>query len=733
MNTFNSFMLSTNNFSNKRTATNTHTDSLKKLLKLGQTMIVDKNFDIKQYLATAEDKFNPKNVLIKKLNNYSTEYNNFKKLNPNYYSSYTNNNFFNNNSIYTINTINSNSKIRADSFNNSISINNKNDKSNQSVLKNRQNAYFSPFSPNRCKNTKSNFNTSTHKNKKYYLNTYANYNTIKEQNNKTRKNNIYNNIFRLNQNAINTKNEIVNVKENDLEIDDEEDDEEDKKFFKVEKVIKAIKKNKYRNYDLYKCLDKINDKYDKKDVLIGIDSDILLNKYKENQKKIKEPKITLNTFITQRKEISINNLLIKLINKESNKLVKKEKEISEDFKNNKNNLEYDKKKFEEYSDKQKVECKRIELSLTEIQRINKELKAEIKKLENDLKFNEYEISKILTKMDLLRFYAKFSNDILDGDSTRFEKPLLSKNIDLYNNDYDCIIKEILDKFSDMIKFEVKKEKDKNDINYKKRRSSITKKKTKYIKEEGYFLDNPELIIHKINELEDNIIRLLASKKELILEVKKIQEKNNESLAYLIERNNDLQKEYNELLENFNEENKKFGNQIKKTGNTHININLRDKNNIIKDLYMNIINEFEPTIIKFNKYYGNEFNIINRKELSYFEEIISYGQKILENIEINLNTLLKQVKEDEKDDEKIFDKVIYNIKKDYRRIRQRNYMKSLKERQINLLKRAEEKSNRIIIISKKTEAPYLNKKEKVKEKVDLNLIKREEDNEMMTYQ
>ena len=74
--------------------------------------------------------------------------------------------------------------------------------------------------------------------------------------------------------------------------------------------------------------------------------------------------------------------------------------------------------------------------------------------------SEYEISKILTKMDLLRFYAKFSNDILDGDSTRFEKPLLSKNIDLYNNDYDCIIKEILDKFSDMIKFEVKKEKDK---------------------------------------------------------------------------------------------------------------------------------------------------------------------------------------------------------------------------------------------------------------------------------
>ena len=149
--------------------------------------------------------------------------------------------------------------------------------------------------------------------------------------------------------------------------------------------------------------------------------------------------------------------------------------------------------------------------------------------------------------------------------------------------------------------------------------------------------------------------------------------------------------------------------------------------------MYIINEFEPSIIKFNKYYGNDFNIINRKDLTYFGDIIQYGQNILENIEINLNYLTNQMKEDEKSDEKTFDKVIYGIKKDYRRIRQRNFMKSLEDKRKNLINRAVEKSNKIVIISKKTEAPYFNKKVKVKEKVDLDLVKNEEDKEIITYQ
>ena len=726
MHTINSFMRSTNNISNKKTATNTQTGSLKKLMKLGETMIVDKKFDIKQYLDTVENEFWGKNNISRKKNNYSTEYNNFKKINPNYFSKYTNDNFYNN-SINTINSINSNSKFRTESFNDSRNINNKNGKNFKSMLKSKINPYFSPFIQNRSKYTKSNFNLSNYNNTNYYLNTFANYNTIKDQNNKNKINSNYNNIIIQNKNLIKSNKEILNDN-NNLDFNDEDDDDdEDKILFKVEKVVKEIKKRKNKNVDFYKCLDKINNNYDKKDILIAINSDIILNKFKEKEKKIKEPKTTLNTFITQNKEISINNLLIKVINKESDRLVKKEKELTKDLNNNKNNLNYDVKKFEEYSDKQKVECKKIELTLTEIQKINKQLKAETKNLEDELKVNEYEIYKILTKMNLLRFYALFSNNILDGDSTRFDKNIFPNNIDLDHIDYDSIIKEILDNYSDMISEDKKDKKD------DKKKINISKKKSKYIKEEGYFLDDPELMSHKFNELEYNILRLLTSKERLILEVKQIQEKNNESLSYLIDRSKDLQNEYDDLLKILNKEKKKFESQTVNSGQTHININLHDKNNIIKELYMYIINEFEPSIIKFNKYYGNDFNIINRKDLTYFGDIIQYGQNILENIEINLNYLTNQMKEDEKSDEKTFDKVIYGIKKDYRRIRQRNFMKSLEDKRKNLINRAVEKSNKIVIISKKTEAPYFNKKVKVKEKVDLDLVKNEEDKEIITYQ
>ena len=70
--------------------------------------------------------------------------------------------------------------------------------------------------------------------------------------------------------------------------------------------------------------------------------------YKKN-KKIKETEdIPISTFITQRKEISVNNLLIKLINKESNKFQKQEKKMERELKKDINHIDFEKKKLEEY-------------------------------------------------------------------------------------------------------------------------------------------------------------------------------------------------------------------------------------------------------------------------------------------------------------------------------------------------------------------------------------------------
>lgn len=712
MNTINGFMPKTNHFSNRITASTTQTDSLNRLLELGETMIVDKKFDIKEYLNTAENHFNLKknkqNNFNNNLVNFSTDYLNYKKGNSNNnFSTFTN---------YNI-SINSNSQMRTNSFNNS-----KNKFKNYSLIRPKFNSNkpylnFSPLSmtyrnQNATSTISNNFNQSI--NNKYSI---YNYLTIKNKSNKGQINKKYNNMFNDKNNEI--KIDTENINNIDLDYDDD-DDEEDKKLFKVEKVVRDIKRKKLKNLDFYKYLDNIKNNYDKKDILIGLDSEQVLNNYKVKQKKIiKDEEVPLQTFITQNKEISINNLLIKLINKESNKLVKKEKELTEDLKSNKYNLETDEKKFEEYSDIQKVECKKIEKTLTELQKRNKDLMNEEKKFKLEVKIKEYEIYKILVRLNLLRYYAKFSNTILDGDASRFEEPILPESFEFEKFDLEPIINKVINNYSTLKKFDFKKEKtDKKDI--------------KYYKEEGYFLYDPELMNHKFNEKEDNIIRLLNTKEKVIFKYNKRVKQNNEALSYLIDKCNDLQNEYDQLYQSYNQEKSKFLNYVSNNGNTHINVNIHDKNNLISDLYMNIIKELEPTILKLSKKYKKDFFVADQKDLALFDDVIKYGLKILENIEIFVNQLLSQIKSDEENDKKLFDKVIYGIKNEYKLIRQSLFFKNRKEKRINDIRQTMERAKKIVIVSKRSEPPYFKIKKKEKEVVDESLIKSEEDRELMSY-
>ena len=731
MNTVNSFLSNNNNFSIKKTATSTGRDSLNKLMKLGETMIIEKKFDIRRYLDSAENQFRLKNFKNNKISqiNYSTDYLNYKKGNKAILSTYTNNNFFINDSI-------SNSKIRADSFNNTrIKNNNNNNLKKTNIYTKIPNIHLTPIS-NRTKNN-INFIQNKFKLKNDNISKY-NFNTLKNKVNKNKIVNKYSNMFDKNKNEIKLNNEIEIIDNTNNNIDvyntnntqynynmnlDIDDDEEDKKIFKVEKAVRAIKRNKYTNYNIYKYLDKIKNESDKKQLMIGIDSEQLLNNFKLKQnKKLRERGTNLATFITQNKEISLNNLLIKLINKESDKLAQKEKERKEDLKNNKINLEKDEKSFEEYSDKQKIECKKIDKVLDQIQKRNKDLIGEEKKCKLEGKMKEFEIYKTLSKINLFCFYARFTNTILDGNKERFEKPILSDLDILDKIDFDSVVKEVINNFSDIKKVDLKKDK----------KNKKDKKKLEFIKEEGYFLNDPELMDHKFDEIENNIIRELQEKEKLVLNLKKIQIKNNMTLNALIERRDDLQKEYDEIYEKYKEEKEKFIDYVNNYGITHIDVNIHEKNNLIKDLYMSVINEFEPTITKMSKKNHMEFILIDKKELRHYDDIVNYGRKIIENIETNLNRLLLQIDNDEKSDKNLFDKVIYGIQNDYKLIRQTIFFNGKKEKIKKLTEKALEDAKKIVMVSKKSEPPYYKIKKPKKEKIDWNLIKREEERELMTY-
>ena len=130
--------------------------------------------------------------------------------------------------------------------------------------------------------------------------------------------------------------------------------------------------------------------------------------------------------------------------------------------------------------------------------------------------------------------------------------------------------------------------------------------------------------------------------------------------------------------------------------------------------------------------NREFKLMDRKDLLHFDEIVEYGQNILENIELNLNCFLIQMRNDEKDNKKIFDKVIYGIKNEYKLLRQSLFFKNKKIKEENLRNKVTEKAKKINLLSKKSEIPYYKSKANKKEEIDLNLIKKEEDKELMTY-
>ena len=66
------------------------------------------------------------------------------------------------------------------------------------------------------------------------------------------------------------------------------------------------------------------------------------------------------------------------------------------------------------------------------------------------------------------------------------------------------------------------------------------------------------------------------------------------------------------------------------------------------------------------------------------------------------------------------------------LRQSLFFKNRAEKQKTQRERIMERGRKIILLSKKSEPPYYNNTNNKKEEIDMNLIKKEEDKELMTY-
>ena len=421
------------------------------------------------------------------------------------------------------------------------------------------------------------------------------------------------------------------------------------------------------------------------------------------------------------------------MNNESNKLQKKEKIMTKELKNDINNIEFEEKKLDEYTNNQKFECKQIEMTLVDLISKHERLIKEEQELILDIKVKEFEIYKLLININLYRYFAKFSNTILEGDPSRFEKQILPDYHEFDKIDLEPIINEVIKNYSD-IKIDRGSKVDKKHP-VKMNRKDSKKEFTNIIKykEEGYFLNNPEFLYHKYNEIEGNILRLLTTKEKLIIKKIKREKYNNEALSYLIDRCKDLQNEYNILYELYKLEEKKFQNDMNDKGNSHIDIDLSETNYFIKELYLCAIEVLEDPLLKLCKLNQKSFvksNLDINKNIN-FEGLVKYGKYFLDNFECNFNLLLKEINDERKEDRKTFEKVIKDIKIFYKIERQKLFEKNLKnENEIKMME-IFDKQNVFKIIPRRDEPPFYKSKKK-KIEIDYDTIRKEEDKELIKY-
>ena len=107
-------------------------------------------------------------------------------------------------------------------------------------------------------------------------------------------------------------------------------------------------------------------------------------------------------------------------------------------------------------------------------------------------------------------------------------------------------------------------------------------------------------------------------------------------------------------------------------------------------------------------------------------------RIIKKTEIYIDGLILGLKKIQTEDSNIFDKILDNRKKYLKMVKTQNILNQKMKEKFSFIYNTEN-SNRIILKSRKTEAPYHKPKKIIKEEIDKSLIERLENEELLTYE
>lgn len=460
--------------------------------------------------------------------------------------------------------------------------------------------------------------------------------------------------------------------------------------FHLSSIVKAIKRkfnNKYNKTEDNGMSDYIA--YDTKNIDSILDINNIINKYKDKEEwNLKPREISSKDFIVKNKDISVQNVLLKLTNEQKDKIDSDNQKREEDFEKKKNFIEEDEKMFNEIIQEQKIQSRLIEDNLYKLKEKNKVLLYLRENCKEHLRKTEFEIMKKLYEIDELRVYAKFVNYIYGFDTRKYENAIIETDNNKKQVETEVLIKNVFENYKDLLDDE-------------------TEIKNNF---------DPDIIYNEIKLTEDRILLSLNVKDKELEEINKLIESNKKAISYLKERVNDLQKEYDYLREEGNIINN-YNSQINYEENLYL---------IAQDLFSYVIIILSDDD-KYNKEKRNEkFNPFDASKMAI------KSQKLILEKELFLNNLLEELDKEQREDPKTFSQVIDSRKDDLilekvKAAKERIQNKDIIER-LNI----EKKSDKIYFIRRKVQ-PNIPKKKKVVIKLDPNLVREQEDMEILTYQ
>ena len=492
-----------------------------------------------------------------------------------------------------------------------------------------------------------------------------------------------------NSNIINQKNKTIKnkLKQRLYEINRNNRNYNNK--FRLASIIKAIKRknssyiSKTEGNDFNEYL-----AYDNKNMNYILDINNIINNHIKNEDwNLKAREEKYNDFVNIKKEVCRNNVMIKLINQEKDKIKNEYKNYSLNFDKQINAVKEGEKIFEKIIGDQKKNTKLIEKNYYKLKNDNKVLLYIRESFKEQVKKTEYEIMKKIYEIDELRIYAQFVNYIYGYDTSLYNKSLIDTDYTKKPSEAEALVKNILKNYRHFLNSE------KNEIIERM---------------------DPDIVLNEIILIEDRILMNLKMRDQEYEYLKKYKLHNKNILKNIEVRKLELENEYNII--------KKELDDI--IINTKLNLD-DDLFLISKDLGIFILDYLSGDKNLLKKFKGN----INLFELS---DLANKSMELILQKESKLDEYMKIMEKYDKEDKKIFSALLNKRKEEIIRTKI-DQAKIDIERKQYLDKIEIYKNNDKIYFIKRKALPTLNKKLKEIIKIDPKIVKLQENKEMISYE